>query len=73
MILTTVTLKSIDLRDVWGINSSSFEALLAIKRLVIENPTNASRLALNALTNYRYTDDMLMTCNSFSDLQNQIF
>ena len=59
MILTTVTLKSIDLRDVWGINSSSFVALLAIKLLVIENPTNASRLALNAVTNYRYTR---MTC-----------
>ena len=56
-------------RHVWGINSSLFEALLAINRLVNENPTNASQLILNALTNYRYMDDMLMSCNSLSDLQ----
>ena len=56
-------------RHVWGINSSPFVALLAIKRLVNENPTNASQLTLNAVANYRYMDDMLMSCNSFSDLQ----
>ena len=69
MILTTVMFMLIGLRDVWGNNSSPFVALLANKCLVNKNPTNASQLALNAMTIYRYMDDMLTVCNSLCDLQ----
>ena len=41
-------------RHVWGINSSPFVALLAIKRLIDENPTNACEATLQAVLNNRY-------------------
>ena len=56
-------------RHVWGINSSPFIALLAMKRLAEENPTNACQLTLNAVTNNRYMDDLLLAACSLKDLQ----
>jgi len=44
-------------------------ALLAIRRLVEENPTNASQITLNAVVSNRYLDDKLIACNSLSDLR----
>ena len=45
-------------RHVWGINSSPYVALLALKRLVKENPVNVSELTLNVIQNNRYMDDI---------------
>ena len=56
-------------RHVWGINSSPFIALLAIKRLVEENCTNANQLTLDATTNNRYMDDMLIASTSLESLR----
>ena len=56
-------------RHVWGINSSPFVALMAIKRLVEENPTNAGQLTLETVKNNRYMDDILLACTSFNELQ----
>ena len=44
-------------------------ALLALNRLVEENPTNASKLTLNAIENNRYMDDILLASDSLSDLE----
>ena len=55
-------------RHVWGINSSPFIALLAIKRLVEENCANANQLTLDAITNNRYMDDMLVASTSLESL-----
>jgi len=55
-------------RHVWGINSSSLVALLAIKRLVEENPVNASQLSLNTVVNNRYMDDVLLATDSLDNL-----
>ena len=43
--------------------------MLALNRLVEENPTNASELALNAIENNRYVDDILLASDSLSDLE----
>ena len=56
-------------RHVLGINSSPFVALLAIKRLIDENPTNACEATLQAVLNNRYMDDMLFASSSFKDLR----
>ena len=56
-------------RHVWGINSSPFIALLAIKRLVEENCTNANQLTLDAITKNRYMDDMLIAGTSLESLR----
>ena len=45
-------------------------ALLAFKRLVAENPTGASEVTLNAVTNNRYMDDLLFSSNNLSDAVN---
>ena len=55
-------------RHVWGINSSPFVALLAIKRLVEENSVNASSLTLKAVKHNRYMDDVLLANNSLENL-----
>ena len=55
-------------RHVWGITSSPYVALLALNRLVEENPTNASKLTLNAIENNRYMDDIFLASDSLSDL-----
>ena len=47
-------------RHVWGMNSSPYVALSAFKRLVAENPTGASQITLNAVTQNRYMDDLLL-------------
>ena len=54
-------------RHVWGINSSLFVALLAIKLLVEENPVNASSLTLKAVEHNRYMDDLLLANNSLEN------
>ena len=56
-------------RHVWGINSSAYIALLAIERLILENPTAASQLTLSMIENNRYMDDMLMTSESLTDFE----
>ena len=56
-------------RHVWGINSCPFVALLAIKRLIDENPINACEATLQAVLNNRYMDDMLFASSSFEDLR----
>ena len=56
-------------RHVWGINSSPFVALLAIKRLIDENPTNACETTLQAVLNNTYMDDMLFASSPFEDLR----
>ena len=56
-------------RHVWGINSSPYVALTAINTVVSENPTGASGMTLNAIENNRYMDDMLLACDSLSDLK----
>ena len=56
-------------RHVWGINSSPYVALIALNRLVEENPRNASKLALNAIENNGYMDDILLASDSLSDLE----
>ena len=55
-------------RHVWGINASSLVALLAIKRLVEENPVNASALTLKAVEQNHYMDDVLLAHNSLKNL-----
>ena len=56
-------------RHVWGINSSPYVALLALKCVVEENPTNASQLTLQAIKKNRYMDDILLASDSLSDLE----
>ena len=56
-------------RHVWGINSSPYVALLTIKHLITENPTNASDRTLNAIDKNRYMDDILFTSDSLLDLE----
>ena len=56
-------------RHVWGINSSPYVALTAIKNVVSENPTGASNITLNTIELNRYMDDMLLACDTFSELK----
>ena len=56
-------------RHVWGINSSPYVALTAIKNAVFENPTGASNITLNAIEFNRYMDDMLLACDTLSELE----
>ena len=56
-------------RHVWGINSSPYVTLLALKRLVAENPTSASQLTLNAVEEHRYMDDVLFAGDTLSDAE----
>ena len=44
-------------RHVWGINSSPYAALLAIKTLISENPLSASDVTLRVVDKNRYMDD----------------
>ena len=55
-------------RHVWGINSSPYVGLLAIKRLVEENPANVFSLTLKAVEHNRYMDDVLLANNSLKNL-----
>ena len=54
----------------WGVNSSPYVALLAFKRLVEENPTDASPVTLNAVKENRYMDDVLSASNNLLDAVN---
>ena len=56
-------------RHVWGINSSPYVALTAIKNVISENPTGASNITLNAIEFNRYMDDMLLACDTLSELE----
>ena len=56
-------------RHVWEINSSPYVALLALKRLVFDNPVNVSELTLNVLQNNRYMDDILFASDNLSELE----
>ena len=55
-------------RHILGINSSLFVALFAIKRLVEENPVNASSLTLKAVELCRYMDGVSLANNSSENL-----
>ena len=56
-------------RHVWGVNSSPYIALLAIKRLVSENVKNASPSTLSAILQCRYMDDLLLSSDSLVELE----
>ena len=56
-------------RHVWGVNSSPYIALLAIKRLVSENVTNPSPSTLSAILQCRYMDDLLLSSDSLVELK----
>ena len=56
-------------RHVWGVNSSPYIALLAIKCLVSENITNASPSTLSAILQCRYMDDLLLSSDSLVELE----
>ena len=56
------------IRHVWGITSSFFVALLAIKPLVEENLINARQLTLKAIERNRCMDDMLFASTSLESL-----
>ena len=55
-------------RHVWGINSSPYAALLAIKTLISGNPTSASEVTLSVVDKNRYMDDVLYSNDSLSEL-----
>ena len=40
-----------------------------MQRLIDENPSNASRLTLEAIENNRYMDDLLITAESLADIE----
>ena len=52
-----------------GYNSSPYVALLALKRLVKENPVNVSELTLNVTQNNRYMDDILFASDNLGYLE----
>ena len=56
-------------RHVWEINSSPYVALLALDRLAADNPTHASMVTLNAVTQNRSMDDLLFAGNTLSDVE----
>ena len=56
-------------RHVWGINSSSYIALVAIDCLVNKNPTNACQSTLSEVERNRYIDDLLLLSDSLDDLE----
>ena len=56
-------------RHVWGVNSGPYIGLLAIKRLVSENVTNASPSTLSAILQCRYMDDLLLSSDSLVELE----
>ena len=56
-------------RRVWGVNSSPYIALLAIKRLVSANVINASPSTLSAILECRYMDDLLLSSDSLVELE----
>ena len=55
-------------RHVWGINSTPYITLTAIINVVNENVTGASQMTLMAVEENRYMNDMLLACDSLSDL-----
>ena len=56
-------------RHVWGINSSPYAAVLAIKTLISENPTSASDVTLSVVDKNRYMDDVLYFNYFLSELE----
>ena len=56
-------------RHVWRINSSPYVTLLALKRLVDENPTGAGSVTLNAVRQNKYMDDILYAGNTLSEAE----
>ena len=67
--ITTVTKIFHFTKHVWGINSSSYIALLAIDRLVNKNPTNPCQSTLSAVEKNCYMDDLLLSSDSLIDLE----
>ena len=56
-------------RHVWGMNSSPYVILCAIKQLILENPTQAGEKTLAAIDENRYMDDVLFSWDSLSELE----
>ena len=56
-------------RHVWGMNSSPYVILCAIKHLILENPTQAGEKTLTAINENRYMDNVLFSCDSLSELE----
>ena len=60
-------------RHVWGIISSPFIACYAIHRLSLDNPTNASDVAINTMRKSMYMDDLLYSTDTLDDAQSIAF
>ena len=56
-------------RHVWGINSSPYVTLMALNRLAADDPTHASMVTLNAITQNRYMDDLLFAGDTLSEVE----
>ena len=54
---------------VWVINSSPYVTLLALKKLIVENPANASQVTLGAVEHNRSMDDLLFSSDSLIELK----
>ena len=53
-------------RHVWGIHSSPYVTLLALKKLIVENPANATHFTLRAVEHNR---DRLLSSDSLIELK----
>ena len=56
-------------RHVWGINSGLFIELFASGRLIAKNPKNACTIALMAVENNWFMDELLLAFDLLSDLK----
>ena len=62
--LVLLILTSAFFKKKFFVTSSPYVALLALKRLVEENPTNASHLTLQAIKSNSYMDDIWLASDS---------
>ena len=53
----------------WGIKSSSYIACLAFKKMIEQNPSNASELTLSNVSENMYMDDFIFSVDSLEDAQ----
>ena len=54
-------------RHVWGINSSPYVTLVALKRFKVENPANASQVTLRAIEHNM--DNLLLSSDFLIELK----
>ena len=53
----------------WGIKSSPYIACLAFKKMIEQNPSNASELTLSSVSENMYMDDFIFSVDSLEDAQ----